>query len=312
MSEFKNDITYNQLSTFKTIVEAGNISKAAKLIGVSSASVSYSLKSLEKQIGQVLFNRTTRAITLTDIGRQLYDNTQFSIEELNKSVEVICNLNEKPSGILSLNMANTIYQWFLKDRLIDFQKAFPLIQLDLTLSDTLDNRVEKQFDIGFRYGKRVDDTLVARRLYPSGKQTNSFKAALFVSSSYAQTRDIPTSISELTTHPMVKFRMPSSRKLAPLRLHKTNKSESKILNIEPPTAMIVNDLGTLVDMVSQGFGMGMTIDFVLQDKFESGELIPLFQEHWCDIPNIYMYYARETQLSVKVRCFLEFVHHALK
>lgn len=57
--------------------------------------------------------------------------------------------------------------------------------------------------------------------------------------------------------------------------------------------------------------MGMTLNTILTDKFASGELIPLFEQHWCDTPNVYMYYARDSKQSLKVRTFLEFIQHNL-
>jgi DNA-binding transcriptional LysR family regulator len=64
-------------------------------------------------------------------------------------------------------------------------------------------------------------------------------------------------------------------------------------------------------MILEEFGMGMTLNTILTDKFASGELIPLFEQHWCDIPNVYMYYARDSKQSLKVRTFLEFIQHNL-
>ena len=308
MREFRNDITYNQLITFKAIFEAGSISRASKQLNISSASVSSSLKSLESQIGQSLFTRTTRSMSPTEIGTQLYNSTHFVIDELFTAVDVVCDANNIPSGKLSINMAGSIFQWFLKEALADFQRAYPKVQLDLTLSDTLDSRVENQIDIGFRYGERVEESLVARPINPPLAGGNpGLKAALFVSGEYARTHGVPRSIAELSGHPMVKYRMPSSQKLAPLRLHQTQEPTSEILSIEPPTAMVVNDLGALVDMVAQGFGMGMTMDGLLREHFASGELVPVLEQHWCDIPTIYMYHARESRKSLKVRCFLDFI-----
>ncbi|MBO9491632.1 LysR family transcriptional regulator [Endozoicomonas sp. G2_1] len=308
MREFVNGVTYNQLITFKAIVEAGNISKASKHLGISSASVSSSLKTLEQQLGQTLFTRTTRAIKLTDIGNQLYCSTHFAIDELAKSVEVVYDLNNSPCGTLSLNIATTIYHWFVKDLLVNFQRTYPAIQLDITLSDTLDQHVEQQFDIGFRYGERVEESMITKPFHPS-KQGNShiFKAALFASQRYIELQGLPTSISQLSSHAMVKLRMPTSKKLAPLRLHKQPTNSSEIVNIDTNTAMVVNDMTALVDMVRQDFGIGMMIDFVLDEQFENGSLVPILRDHWCNIPNIYMHYAKESKQSQKVRCFLEFI-----
>ena len=130
MQEFKNDITYNQLIAFKTIYEEGNISKAARLLGISSASVSNSLKVLEKNVGEPLFNRTTRAISPTELGKRLYELVHPSVDDLTNAIELVCDHNKAPSGSLSLNMARDIYDVFLKDVLMDFQLQYPAIQLE--------------------------------------------------------------------------------------------------------------------------------------------------------------------------------------
>ena len=300
MREFKNDISYNQLITFRAIFEARSISQASKLLAVSPATVSHSLKMLEKQIGQVLFLRTTRSITATELACELYSKIHFAIDDLSLAVDRACEANNTPSGTLSLNMAHSIYQWFLKQALADFQHQHPQIQLDLTLSDTLDSRVEKQIDVGFRYGDRVEESLIARPIKPLlGAELPVLRAALFVSAQYAKSHGVPESLEQLKGHKLVKFRMPSSQKLAPLRLHKTPQANSEIVSFDLATAMVVNDMEAVVDMVSQGLGMGMMVDALLSESFASGELVPVLEQHWCEIPKVHMYYAPESKQSLK-------------
>lgn len=304
MREFRQGISYNQLITFKAIVETGNISKAAQHLDISTPSVSYALKALEKQIGQALFIRTTRAITLTDIGLQLYERIQYAIDELTGAVNYICDLNDKPTGTLNINMTRVTYLYCLKEHIIAFQRAYPDIQLELTLSETLDNRIVDKIDVGFRYGETVDEDLIAR---PISHLLPPTKDALFISPNYAQTRGTPQSIAELSNHALIRFRLPTSRKLAPLRLKKTNDEHSEILTIPMQTAMIINEIESMIDMTLQGFGMGEMLDIVVQEHFDSGALIPVLQDHWSDTPPLYMYYARESKHSTKIRCFIDFI-----
>ena len=305
MREFRNDITYNQLITFQAIFEAGSISHAAKQLSITPATVSASLKLLEQQLGQVLFARTTRSITPTECARQLYESTRFKIRELATAVDRACEVDNEPSGRLSVNMAVSMYHWFYKDMLIAFQRAYPKVVMELTLSDTLDDTIEQDIDVGFRYGQRVDERLVARQI-STRHHCDGLRVALFTSRRYAESIDIPKSIAELSAHPMVKFRMPGSLKLAPLRLHQQPDPRSEIVNVDVDTAMVVNDLGVLVDMVAGGFGIGMAMDFVIRERLEAGELVPILKEHWCELPPVYIYYPPENKQSLKIRCFIDY------
>lgn len=301
MREFINGITYNQLITFTAIAEAGNISKAAKQLTISAASVSYSLKSLEQQLGHALFIRNTRAIRLTEHGEQLYRKTNSSINTLSLAVESVKDLGSTPSGSLSINMANDIYRVFLKEILFDYQNQYPNVQLDITLSDTLDKKTERKIDLGFRFGEKLNENMVARSI---NQYFPPVKTALFASEAYVEKYGLPTSIEDLAEHFLIKFRAPTSDKLLPLLL----RNDDEVLTISDiNTAMSVNSVEVMVDMVIQGVGMGFAMDATIQNNFDDNTLIPVLQAHWCDIPNVYMYYSPQDRDSLKIKSLVDFI-----
>ena len=309
MNEFNNDITYPQLINFHAIYEAGNISKAAKRLSVSSASVSQSLKLLEKQINEPLFVRTTRAIKPTELGVQLYESTHGAIGELSLAVEHVCERHNVPKGTLSLNMAKNIYDQFLKDVLWQFQRDYPSIELDITLSDTMDQRVEKSIDIGFRFGETLADNMIARPLNPLLPKV---KLAIFAAPEFIHRYGMPTTVEQLQQLSMIKFRAPTSGELFPITLHKTTDQNSEIITLANlKTAMIVNNTDVMLDMTRRGLGVGFLMDRMASPYFNRGELLPILPEHWCDLPNVYMYYAPENRQSTKVRCFLTYLEQSL-
>lgn len=310
MREFRQGITYKQLITFKAIYEAGNISKAAKKLGISAASVSHTLKTLEKQVQTPLFTRTTRLIQATEVGAQLYESSRFAMGDLTAAVERVCDQGTRPTGKLSLNMAKNIYDVFLKPILIDFQRAYPKIQLEITLSDALDHHVEKSIDIGFRFGQTVNENMIAR---PMAHGLRKVKLALFASPDYLERYGEPTSLPELSGHSLIRFRAPTSQQILPLRLHQTTDTHSEIVTLDNlTTAMVVNNTEVMVDMALQGFGIGYLMDATVEDALASGKLMPLLKAHWCDGPSVYMYYARENRQVHRVRCFLDFVNARLE
>ncbi|GLX87322.1 putative HTH-type transcriptional regulator YcaN [Thalassotalea loyana] len=309
MQEFKNDITYNQIATFKAIFEEGNISKAAKMLNISPASVSSSLKLLEKSVGEPLFSRTTRAIAPTEIGKRFYELVHSGVDDLRNAVELICDHSNNPSGSLSLNMARDIYDVFLKDVLMDFQQQFPAIQLEITLSDSFDSQVEHHFDIGFRFGETVNETMIAKRINSSEHHP---KLALFASHVYVAHFGIPTSVEDLKKHSLIQFRAPSSQKILPVHLHSSKSKESEIVTLSQlNTAMIVNNSEVMVDSALKGLGIGYLMDATVREYFLSEQLVPLLKDHWCDVPNVYMYYAPDNRQTRRVACFLEFISEKL-
>lgn len=314
MSEFINGITYSQLTTFKSIFEAGNIAKASRTLGVSAASVSQSLKLLEKQIQEPLFIRSTRRFKPTELGEQLYDSSRFAMEDLSLAVERICEKHSMPTGTLKLNMAKDIYDVFLKDVLQEFQQLNPLIELDITLSDFMDERVEKSIDIGFRFGETVKDNLIARPLPPTiNPKIKQVKAALFAGQSYIEAYGLPHDIEALKRHSFIKFRAPTSGKIFPIRVHRTADPASEILSFSNlSTALVANDTQVVIDMALNGQGIGNLMDASITEHLDSGKLVPILQDNWCDIPAVYMYYAPENKQSSRVRCFLDFINAKLK
>ncbi|WP_299975649.1 LysR family transcriptional regulator [uncultured Pseudoteredinibacter sp.] len=305
MADFINGITYTQLLSFRAIFEAGNISKAAKKLGVSAASVSHSLKSLEKQLSAPLFLRTTRTIRATELGVRLYDGSCAAMDQLNTTVEQACENQCAPSGRLSLNMAKNIYDVYLKDILREFQANYPSIQLDINLSDSLDQHIDNNFDIGFRFDNTVNENMVVKPLAERLKKT---KIALAAAPKYIEQNGRLESIDQLSKHQFIKFRIPSSQKLFPIRLRENDNPSSTILSFDDlPTAAIVNNTDVLIDMALEGVGIVVLIDAMLMENFRSGELLPLLETHWCETNPIYMYFAPENRHLGRVRCFLDFV-----
>lgn len=309
MKEFKNDITYNQIATFKAIFEEGNISRAAKLLNISPASVSFSLKVLEKSVGEPLFSRTTRAIAPTEVGKRFYELVHSGIDDLRNAVELICDHNKTPSGGLSLNMARDIYDVVVKDLIMDFQQQFPAIQLEITLSDSFDSQVEHHFDIGFRFGETVSDTMIAKRIVRSDAHS---KIALFASPEYLNRVGVPTSIEELKKHSFVQFRAPSSQKILPVRLHRSTSKDSGVETLSHVNiAMTVNNSEVMVDCALKGLGIGYLMEATVKEYFLTEQLVPLMKEHWCDVPNVYMYYAPENRQTRRVASFIKFISKKL-
>ena len=292
-----NGTTYNQIVIFHAIVSEGRITQAARKLGLKPPSVSQALKALEKQVGLPLFSRTTRRIELTEAGQILYDRTLKVMAELDSALENVRDLSEVPSGKVSLTLPRFAYQYWFATIYAEFCRRYPSIQLEISISDASVNIISAGFDMGIRFGDRVDEGMVARQLTPPMQE------AIFVSPGYAEKFGLPDSLEALQSHRLIQYRFISSNQLAPLKLD----DAGQVTTVDMPIALIVNDTDLMVDAALKGLGVGRIVTPVVADYFEHKQLIPLFPEKWYRYPGLYVYFQQNTQKAKRVRVLIDFL-----
>lgn len=289
--------TFNQLTIFQAIVEAGSISGAARKMEMTAPSVSHALKQLENQLDVPLFTRSTRRIELTDAGEILHQRITDAISTLEYAVESVQDLGGKPSGKVSLTLPRFAYQFFLRPVYAEFCKRYPDIELEIAVSDEAVNIIERGYDVGIRFGDRIEPGMVAHQL------TAAMRDALVASESYIARYGLPESFDDLQKHKFVRYRFIASNQLAPLILKKKGQS----VTIETPKALIVNDTDAMVDAASKGLGIGQMIEPVVNEKLKSGELKPVLEKHWQSLPGLYIYFVQNSQKAKRVRALIDFL-----
>ncbi|AIV07559.1 MULTISPECIES: LysR family transcriptional regulator [Vibrio] len=298
-----NGTTYNQLMMFHTIAQEGSITAAARKLEIAPPSVSQALKMLEEQLGLPLFTRTTRRIELTEAGQRLYDRTLTTMSDLNLAVESVSDLSRVPSGKVRITVPRFVYQSLLKPIYIEFCQRYPDIQLEISVSDKTVDIIREGFDMGIRFGDKVEEGMIARQL------THPVKEALFASPSYVAQFGLPNTPEDLKKHKLIQYRFISSNQIAPLKLN--NKGEA--ITVDMPSALIVNDTDLMVDAAINGLGIGRIVTPIVQEGFRTGELVPVLEEYWQPYSGLYVYFHKNTQKAKRVRVLIDFLiektHH---
>lgn len=157
------DIRY--LVIFAKIAEIGSISKGAKALGLSNATVSQHLTKLEKNLGCALFYRNTRKITLTHDGEKLLETAQSILETYEKGIG-----DFKQSSIMGKKKLNIsipaifIHGDFMK-YIVEFMHEYPDLSLNINCDDIRNDLVSENIDVAFRIGELADSSLKARYLF---------------------------------------------------------------------------------------------------------------------------------------------------
>ncbi|MBQ4812485.1 LysR family transcriptional regulator [Pseudoalteromonas luteoviolacea] len=292
-----NGSTFNQLVTFHTIAQEGSIAKAARKLEIASPSVSNALKALETELGLPLFTRTTRRIELTEAGKQLFERTYHTVQQLTGAVEGISELSKDPSGKVRLTTPRFVYQSLLRPVYAEFCKRYPNIELEISISDATIDILQDGFDLGIRFGERVQEGMVAKRL------TTPMEEALFASQSYIETYGNPDTPNDLKQHKLIQYRFISSNQLAPLLLD----NQGETLPVDMPHSLIVNDTDLMLDAALSGLGIGRIVAPMVQDYFDSKQLVPVLKNYWYPYSPLYLYFHQNTQKAKRVRVLIDYL-----
>lgn len=292
-----NGTTYNQLMMFHTIAQEGSITAAARKLEIAPPSVSQALKMLEEQLGLPLFTRTTRRIELTEAGQLLYERTLSSMSELNLAIESVSDLSRVPSGKVRITVPRFVYQSLLKPIYIEFCQRYPSIQLEISVSDKAIDIIRDGFDMGIRFGDRVEEGMIARQL------TLPVKEALFASPGYVEQYGLPETPDDLKQHKLIQYRFISSNQVAPLNLN----NQGETITVNMPTALIVNDTDVMIDAAHNGLGIGRIVTPMVEEGFKKGEIVPVLEEYWQPYSGLYVYFHKNTQKAKRVRVLIDFL-----
>ena len=289
--------TYNQLSIFSTIVKEGSIRGAARQLEIAAPSVSQSLKLLEAHIGMPLFNRSTRRIELTQAGELLFERIGDHLINLDLALDSLQDLNKAPSGRVRVTLPKFAYDLLLRPIYAEFCDRYPDIELEISIDDKVVNILDEGFDIGIRFGHRVDEGMVARAL------TSSMKEALFCSAKYIKQYGVINSLDDVSDHRFIQYRFIGSNQIAPLTLN----DEGQQRTVKGPTALIVNDTDAMLDGAKKGLGIGRIVMPMVQADIEQGTLVPVLRQYWDEYPGLFVYFMQNTQKALRVRVLIDFL-----
>lgn len=150
--------------SFVRVVEAGSFTAVARELGSSQPTVSRQIAQLEAHLGARLFQRSTRALALTEEGRAFYAQAVQALDMVAAAEGAVGKRRDKPTGTLRLAAAVVLGRLHIAPRLPRFLARHPDVGVDLAMSDAFADLVEEGIDLAVRVGEIDDRALVARRI----------------------------------------------------------------------------------------------------------------------------------------------------
>ena len=181
-----------RVRTFIKVVQAGSFSAAARDTS-SVSSVARQVKSLERELGVRLLNRSTRSLSLTGPGRMFYDRVLPLVNEFDKATTEVSSLQEEVRGLLRVSLRVTAATTVVVPALPSFLAKYPDLQLDVSLTDERSDLIANNIDVALWLGALPNAEIVAKRLSPT-------RRIVYGSPTYFAKRGVPTSPEGLREH----------------------------------------------------------------------------------------------------------------
>jgi len=152
------------MKAFTAVADAGGFSSAARRSNLTKALLSKYVAQLEESLNVRLFNRTTRQVSLTEVGRAYYTRCIPLLEELDELEAVVQDIHTTPSGELNISAPTSFSEIHLMQVVSNFTRQYPDIRINMVLTDRVVDIVDEGFDLALRIGILPDSSLIARRL----------------------------------------------------------------------------------------------------------------------------------------------------
>ncbi|KQV84709.1 LysR family transcriptional regulator [Massilia sp. Root351] len=292
------DINSDDLKIFVAVIDSGTLSAASVHLGQTTSGVSRALSRLEEKLATTLLTRTTRRMELTEEGQLFLAQARAILAAMEEAEETIRIRRQRPAGRLCVDAASPFMLHCVVPHVAEFRALYPEIRLELTSNDQIADLIEHRTDIAIRIGALSDSTLHARAL-------SSSPLHVLASPAYLARHGTPASPEDLAQHELLGFAQYELGNLWPLR-HAAGNS----LQITP--ALAASSGETLRQLALAGQGMVCLSDFMTRADIAEGRLVKLLEAHSTGFrQQIHAVYYRNTQLSQRISCFLEFLQKKL-
>jgi len=285
---------WDGVSEFTAVAETESFTAAAKQLGISTAQVSRQVSALEDRLDAKLLYRTTRKVSLTEVGDVYYQHCRHVLDGLEDAERAITNLQSKPRGKIKLTAPVTYGEDSIIPLVNDFVKLYPELEVGINLTNQAVDLVDEGYDLAIRLGKLKDSTMMAKKLA-------SRTQYVCASGDYINIYGVPHSLSELESYNCLR---------GTIDLWRFQES-GKEKNIRVSGNIRCNSGYGLVDAALKGIGIIQLPDYYVQSYIENGQLITMLDNYREAEEGIWALYPHNRHLSSKIRMLVDFLAEGL-
>lgn len=286
-----------EMAIFAQVVDSGGFSAAARHLGITTSAVSRHVSRLEAHLGGRLLLRTTRALSLTELGQQVHAACARMLSTAREVHAMAGSYSARPNGVIRVSAPVVFGQTWLAPRLPGFLDAYPEVDVRLTLVDRTVDLAEDGVDLAIRIARELAPGLAARPLC-------AMRYVLVASPAYLELRGAPATPDELPTHRCCYLGYGSFGADWTLRRGHT------VTRIQAPGRITINNSAAIVALAETGGAIGLVPDFAAAAALASGRLRQVLPDWEFDQPytgSVHAVYTPGRHVALKVRALIDYL-----
>lgn len=283
------------MRVFRRVVERGSFSGAARELGMSNASASKAVAALEDRLGVRLLNRTTRRLSLTEVGRAYFDRAARILDDVDEAELAVNALGTAPRGTIRLSAPMSFGVMHLAPAIAGFLRRYPELGVDLSLNDRVVDVVEEGFDLAIRVSELADTSLIARRLAPA-------RIAICATPGYLSEHGTPRTPADLNGHNCLIYAYAPDADV-----WRFTDAAGAAETIRVTGTVRVNNGEVIRRLLLDGIGIGRLPTFIVGEDLRAGRLRPVLADQVAQGSAVHAIYPHARHLSPKVRAFVDYL-----
>jgi len=275
------------MKLYTRIYETRSFSRTARDLGTTQPTVSKGLQFLEASLGARLVERNTRGVQPSDAGSLYYQQCKRWLAEMEEVQEQLQAVRKGARGRLRLSVPVNIGQVQLARIAFSFQRQYPGVQIDLSLTDRLVDLVGEMVDVAIRIGPVGSSSVVARKLA-------RYRTVMVAAPTYLLRRGSPTTLAELRTHRVLYYGSGPE----------TVAHRGQSYTLPRDADLVISDPLVLREAVREGVAVGVLSPWLVQRDIERGMLVRVIPEAQGTLFLVNAIYLPSRVVPARIRAFL--------
>jgi len=286
---------HTELRSYVLVAAKGSFAAAALIEGVTPVIMGRRLTALEERLGVKLIHRSTRGLTLTELGESYLENAKALLQAFEDIDASVSENRSAVRGHLVVSAPAGFGRRHVAPHAPEFQARYPELKLSFNLTDNVIDLVREGYDMSIRIGEVLDPNYVAIKLF-------SNQRVVCGAPSYFAAHGYPKILEDLANHNCLAFNLQGGQ-------HRgwTFQRDGKQVAIKVAGNLYCNDGELLFDWAKRGLGLSWRSTWEIQSELESGELVTVLDDYALPSYDIQGVYPQQHYLPAKVRFFIAFL-----
>ena len=286
---------YTELRSFVLVAEKGSFAAAALVEGVTPVVMGRRLDALERRLGVKLMHRSTRGLTLTELGEQFLEQSRGLLSEFDETERAVSAGRNVVRGHLVVSAPAAFGRRHVVAHATAFKALHPELKMSFNFTDSVVDLVREGYDMAIRIGEVTDPNYVALRLFPN-------RRVVCGTPGYFERHGIPRQPEDLARHNCLAFNLAGGQQRGWSFVR-----EGRLFAVRVDGDLACNDGELLYGWVKQGLGVGWRSTWEIQAELRRGELVTVLDEFAVPSYDIQAVYPQQRYLPAKVRHFIDYL-----